>query len=171
MSSPFIGQIIMFGGNFAIRSWAKCDGQLLPIAQNSALFSLLATNFGGDGRSNFALPDFRGRIPNHMGTGPGLSSRVIGQKGGAQDVTLATANIPSHTHQLRATNTTPASDHPGNEALAQAPIYADQGNTVEMSSQAVSNAGTGPHNSHPNRQPYLAVTFLIALQGLFPSRN
>ncbi|MBU0550812.1 tail fiber protein [Myxococcota bacterium] len=169
MSEPFIGEIRMFGGNFAPRGWAFCDGQLLPIDQNPALFSLLGTNYGGDGRTTFALPDLRGRAPIHAGNGPGLSPRVLGQAGGAESVTLNTQHLPSHAHDLLATQApaTEAAPHDGVFALAETDRY-HQGEADARLSPALS-AGGG--QVHSNLQPQLAVSFIIALVGIYPSRN
>lgn len=178
MSEPFIGQIIMFGGNFAIRGWAKCDGQLLPISQHTALFSLLGTTYGGDGRTTFALPDLRGRFPMHAGSGPGLSPRTMGTKFGAESTTLTVNNMPVHSHvgTIKAKNGPADSQSPignvlANESGGVTAVYSSEAPDGAMSSDAVEvgNAGSGhPHSSMP---PFLAINFLIALVGLFPSRN
>jgi microcystin-dependent protein len=173
MSDPFIGEIRMFAGNFAPRGWAFCNGQILPIAQNTALFSLLGTTYGGDGRTTFALPDLRDRIPVGFGEGPGLTPRTLGESGGAAAVTLAANQIPSHTHALRAASGTPSSGAPSGEVVL-APttggkIYRDATSPVAMSAGTIGPAGgSQPHN---NLQPYLAVNYIIALQGIFPSRQ
>ena len=170
--NPFIGLIVMFGGNFAPRGWALCDGQLLPINQYSALFSILGTTYGGDGRTTFALPDLRGRVPIHEGTGPGLSPYDLGQKGGSETVTLTTNQIPAHSHnfELGSTGSTPAGSGSflGNVTGTNL-IYngTKSGNT--LNSGAIHNTGGG--QSHNNIQPYLAVNFIIALQGTYPSRS
>lgn len=170
---PFIGQIMMFGGNFAIRGWAKCDGQLLAISQYSALFSILGTTYGGDGHSTFGLPDLRGRVPIHAGNGPGLSNKALGQKAGHENVTLSEAQIPSHAHGV----TINTSSSEGDTAIPGANILAKSG-TGGYTTQATdstlggaSSTNTGGGQSHTNMQPYLAVTFLIALEGIYPSRN
>jgi microcystin-dependent protein len=172
MSEPFIGEIRMFGGNFAPRGWAFCNGQMLSIAQNTALFSLLGTMYGGDGRTTFALPDMRGRAPIHQGQGPGLSQRPIGAKGGTEKVLLSVANLPSHTHLARAnsagaTQPSPAGNVP---ATTPGPSYqpAPDGGT-QMNPNFIAPSGGG--QGHPNMQPFLAVSFIIALEGIFPSRN
>ncbi len=177
----FIGQIMMFGGNFAIRSWALCNGQLLPIAQNSALFSILGTTYGGDGRTTFGLPDMRGRSPMHWGSGPGLTPRSIGQKLGGETVTLTTAQIPSHTHPATTTTQVAVSSATGSEAnvngqfLANHPGAFNEDPTASAmlggpsSTTTVGNAGGS--QSHNNMQPNQVVTFLICLFGVFPSRN
>mgnify|MGYP001818084216 CR=1 FL=1 len=174
MSEPFIGEIRMFGGNFAPRGWALCDGQLLQIAQNDALFSLLGTIYGGDGRTTFGLPDLRGRVPIHMGQGPGLSSRQIGSKAGAETVTLTSAHLPAHTHAMGAsgqagTSASPTAAVPAAVGLTAQYSTAGVSPANEMNAAAVSSAGGG--QSHVNIQPFQCVTFIIALTGIFPSRN
>ncbi|WMX13636.1 MULTISPECIES: phage tail protein [unclassified Aureispira] len=169
---PFIGEIIMFGGNFAPRGWAFCDGQLLPIAQNSALFSILGTTYGGDGRTTFALPDLRGRVAIHPGNGPGLSDYRLGQKGGTETVTLTTNQIPSHNHMINVNNSAGTTNDPTNHFLANTGAfdseYGTTANTI-MNSNALGHTGGG--QSHTNIQPYCCVNFIIALQGVFPSRS
>ncbi|TVT78703.1 MAG: phage tail protein [Denitromonas halophila] len=174
MSDPFIAEITMFGGNFAPRGWAFCDGQLLPIAQNTALFSILGTTYGGDGRTTFGLPDLRGRLPMHPGNGPGLSSRRLGEKGGVENVTLNANQIPAHNHAANAV--APAgnsNDAAGNfwadDAGAASATYSSGPATTTMNAGAIGNAGGG--QSHTNVQPFVCVSFIIALQGVFPSRN
>jgi microcystin-dependent protein len=171
MSDPFIAQIVMFGGNFAPRGWALCDGQLLPIAQNTALFSILGTTYGGDGRTTFGLPDLRGRVPVHPGNGPGLSPYQLGQRGGTESVTLNTTQIPPHSHALSAKGN-PANDtNPAGKALGRAAedTYVSGGTPVPMDSASIGQAGGG--QSHTNIQPYQTVNYIIALVGVFPSRN
>lgn len=172
MSEPFVGEVKMFAGNFAPAGWALCGGQLLAIAENVALFSLLGTTYGGDGQNTFGLPDLRGRIPLHQGGGPGLSNRAMGQSGGAETETLTTNQIPSHTH--------PAACNTGAGTSAQSPVGAvwrnyDQNQYSTAAPAAAMNAGTmlptGGSQPHENRMPYLAVTFIIALFGIYPSRN
>ena len=174
----------MVGFDFAPRGWALCDGQLLPISQNSALFSLLGTTYGGDGRISFALPDLRGRVAIHQGTGPGLTHRVMGRKAGMENVTLNANTMPVHGHsaqaQMMATTSDAETDEPEGKFLAKASrgdIYGDPGDPArlaEMASESVSvtvddNAGAG--QPHENMQPCLVVNFVIALQGLYPSRS
>ncbi len=167
----FLGQGTIFGGNFAVREWALCDGQLLPINSNSALFSLLGTIYGGDGRTTFALPDLRGRFNIQWGSGAGLTPRAIGQAGGAETHTLTLMEIPSHNHVVypRYTNTgttsVPANAYP---APAAGPSY---GVSVGGNMGAADVSNTGGGMAHENTQPFLCVTHLIALQGVFPSRN
>lgn len=175
MSEPFIAEIRIFAGNFAPRSWAFCDGQLLPISQNTALFSLIGTTYGGDGRTTCALPNLQGRAPMHPGHGPGLSPRVLGQAVGVTDVTLTEAQMPSHTHSLTAAPNPALVREPTSEVtLARsrgATAYQSDATTnlTDMAAGALPAAG-GSH-AHNNLQPMLGINFIIALQGLFPSRN
>lgn len=176
MSEPFLGEIRMFGGNFAPRGWALCNGQLLSIAQNSALFSLLGTTYGGDGVTTFALPNLQGRFPMHWGTGPGLTPRTIGEQAGTENVTLISTQMPTHTHLASANSGDGNSTSPQGNVWAtavdansqQVSAFGTTANTV-MNPQAIgTSGGNQPHN---NMQPYLCVTFLIALQGIYPSRS
>lgn len=173
MSDPFIGEIKMFAGTFAPRGWALCDGQLMSISQNSALFSLLGTTYGGDGRTTFALPDLRGRLPMHAGSGPGLSSKQIGQRGGSENEILTLNHLPSHTH------TANALDKPGDRSTPEAahwaatssgsPNYSDTLPDVNMNAGILTSAGGS--QSHSNLMPFTCVNFIIALFGVFPSRS
>ncbi|MFT6864746.1 MAG: microcystin-dependent protein [Akkermansiaceae bacterium] len=171
MSEPFIGQIQTFGFNFAPRGWAKCDGQLLSINSNTALFSLLGTTYGGDGRTTFGLPDLRGRLPMNMGTGPGLSSRNLGQRGGQEDHTLTVNEIPNHSHGQSVTSEV------GNQAspVGAVPATANDGesnystNVANLTTSDTTNIGGS--QSHNNMPPFLVINFSIALQGIFPSRS
>ena len=174
MSDPFVAEIRMFGGNFAPTGWAQCNGQLLPISQNTALFSLLGTVYGGDGKSTFALPNLQGASPVAPGQGAGLSLYDLGQQGGSQFVTLLVSEIPVHTHTLRG-NFNPADlfDPTPQRSLAKAGTgFLYQSDTsatlTAMAPQTLSVAGGSlPHN---NMQPYLTVVFIIAMQGVFPAR-
>jgi len=182
VSEFFIGQVMMTGFNFAPRYWAQCNGQLLPINQNQALFSLLGTQFGGNGTTNFALPDLRSRTPIGYGSSadPGWQPPAIqiGQAGGAESVTLLSSNLPAHTHAVNASTangdnripinrTYATSQNSGGNAVA---LYADaNGPAVTLNSQSVSNAGG--NQPHSNLQPYTTINFCIALSGIFPSRN
>ena len=172
---PFMAQIILFAGNFAPRGWAFCDGQILPITTNSALFSILGTTYGGDGRTTFALPDLRGRAPVHAGQGLGLKSHHLGSKGGAEAHTLTTAQLPSHQHGFKqpCSNTAPTdeSDNPVNKVLAQAPddIYGNPTAGSFLSPGITDNTGNG--QAFDIRPPYLTLNYIIALVGSFPSRS
>lgn len=174
MSEPFIAEIRIFAGNFAPRGWAFCDGQLLPISQNTALFSLIGTTYGGDGRSTTALPDLQGRVPMHPGRGPGLTSRRLGQRGGVETVSLTEAQMPNHTHTMTGETETGESLSPNNNSLARSGgAFSYQQNTtsnlVSLDSRALPNSGgSQPHN---NLQPFIAMNFIIALLGLYPSRG
>jgi microcystin-dependent protein len=164
-ADPLIGEIMMVGFNFAPRGWALCDGQLLPIAQNSALFSLLGTIYGGDGRTTFALPDLRGRFPTHMGTGAGLSQRQIGSRGGTETTTLNATEMPAHAHGL---SSLPDVQVRGiGDQIRGVPEGSDQG----AATLAVATESTGGSQAHNNMPPFLCINFVIALTGVFPSRN
>jgi microcystin-dependent protein len=161
----------MFGFNFAPQGWAMCNGQLLPISQNTALFSLLGTQYGGNGVTTFALPDLRGRVAIHAGQGPGLSSYVQGEVTGGESVTLTQNEMPQHNHQVVANAAPATATRPGGEVLARtgADVYADSPDGTTMNPAMISQSGGGqPHN---NLQPLLVINFGIALQGIFPSRN
>jgi microcystin-dependent protein len=172
---PFVAEIRIFPFNFAPKGWARCDGQLLPLSQNTALFSLLGTTYGGDGRSNFGLPDLQGAAPMHPGQGPGLSLRNLGEQGGSETVSLLESEIPSHSHTLGAQSvplggvavpTGATFSKPGSGNLYFTPGTAS---VVAMNSNALAPAGSNqPHN---NMQPYLTLYFNIALQGVFPPRT
>jgi microcystin-dependent protein len=182
MSTPFMAQIEIFSFNFAPKGWAQCNGQLLPINQNQALFSLLGTTFGGDGRVNFALPDMRSRIPVSFGT-----QTVLGERAGSESVTLLQSTMPAHTHQMLADGATPTSSNGpspgasgstvlGNSGGTQSPgapftvsIYSNAGPNGAMDPRVVGNAGGS--QPHTNIQPYLTLNFCISLQGIFPSQN
>lgn len=175
MAEPYIGEIKMFGGNFAPRMYALCNGQLLSIAQNTALFSLLGTNYGGNGQTTFGLPNLQGSAAMHWGQGPGLTPRTIGEVGGEPTVTLITNEMPSHNHQMQGNEVDGALPSPSNATFGlsggrgRPSFYAAQGTNVPMALQALGiTGGNQPHN---NMQPYLAVNFIIALQGVYPPRN
>ncbi|MGR8935954.1 MAG: phage tail protein [Gammaproteobacteria bacterium] len=172
MSEPFLAEIRMVGFNFAPRGWAFCDGQILPINQNQSLYSLLGTTYGGDGRTSFALPDLRGRTPIHMGRSNGGEYHSLGQKSGEETHTLSVNEMPRHTHVLNATDTVAAqSDDPTNNLIAASSQTAYGAVSIPAGMASGSVANTGGGQAHDNMQPYLAVNFCIALQGLFPSRN
>lgn len=182
---PFIGQILMFAGNFAPRGWALCDGQLLPISSNQALFSILGTTYGGDGRTTFSLPDLRGRTPIHAGSGPGLTPRRLGSRAGQETVTLNTTEIPSHTHSAKGKVTTGTDSsltdvsqgnylaheaRGGSDALD---IYTSAPPVSFMADDSVrvSVDSTGGGQAHQNMPPYLTINYIIALQGIYPPRS
>ena len=176
---PLIAKISMFGGNFAPRGWAFCDGQLLAISQNTALFALLGTTYGGDGRVSFGLPDMRSRAPMHPGNGPGLTQRRLGERGGTDMASLFVSTMPSHTHQLRgvsvqSTLDVPAADtSPGAVAGAAGlgpELYGAAPSVVDMAADHLGLAG-GAAGLHDNEQPHTVINFIIALVGVFPSRN
>ena|SRR5688572_20065966 len=172
MSEPFLGMICQVGFNFAPRGWALCNGQILSIAQNTALFSLLGTTYGGNGQTTFALPDLRGRVPIHAGQGPGLSNYDLGQVAGAEAITLTVANMPTHNHTAALNaSTQPANDTlPTGNYLADGGAYQSATNTT-MNAGAVTTGLAGGSQPTPNIQPYLCINFIIALEGIFPSRN
>lgn len=173
MTDQFVAEIRIFAGNFAPTGWALCNGQLMPISQNTALFSLLGTTYGGDGKSTFALPNLQGSVPMHPGQGPGLSLYDLGQTGGSDTVTLLASEMPLHTHGLSASAGDAGDRSPAAEKFANQSggvnSYAAPSGSVALSPQAVGVVGSSlPHN---NMQPYLALTFIIALQGIFPPRS
>lgn len=182
---PFLGQIVMFGGNFAPRGWALCEGQLLAISQNTALFSILGTTYGGDGRTTFALPDLRGRSPISAGRGPGLNDIRLGERGGAEMKTLNVTELPNHTHtnslKVSSANASQSDPTPGSSIAKPG---ATKGRTFEatdgfnaatpdvtLNGNSVTTGNTGGNQPFNIRNPYLGVNYIIALQGVFPSRN
>jgi len=172
MSEPFVGEMRMFAGNFAPRGWAFCDGQLLAVSQNDALFSLLGTIYGGDGRSTFSLPDLRGRLPMHAGAGPGLSSRRLGLKLGSEKVTVSGNQLASHSHPLQGSTANGIDSNPAGNVLAGSTViepYYNGSPTTEMAGESVSTAGGS--QSHTNLMPFLCIHFIIALFGIYPSRQ
>lgn len=170
---PFLGEIRIFAGNFAPKGWALCQGQLLPIQSNTALFSLIGTYYGGDGKTNFALPDLQGRTPLHRGQGPGLTQRSVGESGGSATVTLTTPEMPAHTHAARGVSTSTVSDPTnaywsGRSGRGAAAYYASGSPNTLLAPQAIVPAGgSQPHN---NCSPYLAINYIIALSGIYPPR-
>jgi microcystin-dependent protein len=167
VAEPFLGSIILFAGNFAPRGWAFCNGQILVISQNTALFSLLGTTYGGDGQTTFALPDLRGRVPNHFGQGPGLSNYDLGQVGGVETVTLTSAQFPAHTHAQPATNGEQTTNRPNAALPARGGVYANESDGSAL--HPTSSVGGG--QPHDNLSPYLTLNYIIALEGIYPSRN
>jgi len=176
MADPFVAEIRIFPFDFAPKGWAFCDGQLLPISQNTALFSLVGTTYGGDGKSTFALPNLGGRAPMHPGQGPAQSPHQLGEGGGSETVALAASEVPTHSHALMAQSSAASTRTPTGNVLAHparglpyAPLTPGGGNVVAMASQALAPAGTQvPHN---NMMPYLTLRFCIALQGVYPPRT
>jgi microcystin-dependent protein len=181
MAQPFLGEIKMFAGNFQINGWHFCDGSLLSIAQESALFALLGTTYGGDGVNTFGLPDLRGRVPIHQGTGPGLSNYVIGQLSGTETVTLLSTQMPAHNHSVQASTNAGIQPAPSPQGVLAKPvdtlstptIYAVPGaNPVVASAMPASSiSNTGGNLPHDNLMPTVGINYIIALQGVFPSRN
>lgn len=176
MSEPFLAEIRIFGFNFSPRGWAFCNGQILPIAQNTALFSLVGTTYGGDGRTTFGLPDLQGRAPIFWGQGPGLSDYILGENGGTTSVTLTTNQLPGHTHTVQAvaangSSNTPVGNDWGKVAAGRGALnlYNPASDGTSMNAAAFPNAGgSQPHN---NMAPYLSLNFCIALQGIYPPRS
>jgi microcystin-dependent protein len=177
-SQPYLGAIFMFAGNFAPRGFQLCQGQLLSIQQNTALFSILGTTYGGNGTTTFQLPDLRGRVPVGEGSGPGLTPVVLGQAAGAQNVTILTSNMPAHSHSLMANNNPAVAGDPTNAVLANSgnsqsgglPVYLTAtAPNATMSPQSIGTAGGSAPVSIQN--PYLGINYIIAVQGIFPSRN
>ena len=169
MAQPYVGEIRMFGGNFAPAGWMFCAGQLLSIADNDTLFNLIGTTYGGDGQTTFALPDLRGRVPIHQGQGPGLSNYVLAQTGGVESVTLTVNQIPIHTHTPNASNTG-ASDNPANNFWANSTTgkpYSAAPPAIQMNPSTISS--TGGSQPHDNMIPFLCVSYIISLFGIFPS--
>ena len=170
MADPFIGEIRMFGGNFAPLGWAFCAGQLVSIAENEVLFNLIGTTYGGDGQNTFGLPDLRGRVPLHQGTGVGTSGHILGDSGGAESVTLTDEQLPSHSHPLFSGNlaslTTPAGNLPANTSIK--PLYSPIKNS-SLNPEGYRTVGGG--QAHENMMPFLSINFIIALFGIFPSQS
>ncbi len=171
MSEPYVGEIRMVGFNFAPVGWATCDGQLIPIAENDTLFTLIGTTYGGDGQSTFALPDLRGRLPVHAGQGPGLSNRIIGEISGTETVTLTIQQIPSHSHAAMAQSGS------GNQSSPSNGIWASSGQgqygtgTGDTPMKNTLIAGSGGSQPHDNMMPYTTINFIISLFGIFPTQN
>jgi len=173
MGQPYIGEIRMFGGNFAPAGWALCQGQLVPISQNDALFTLIGTTYGGDGQETFALPDLQGRVPVHAGQGPGISQTYqLGEKVGVESVTLTIQQIPIHTHPYLASTAVANSNSPSNQVIAQSTqraVYFEANTTTNLAPSAVGPIGGS--QPHENLMPYLCITFIISLFGVFPQQS
>jgi microcystin-dependent protein len=167
---PLIGTIIQFAGNFAPRGWMLCDGTLLAISQNAALFSILGTTYGGDGVTTFALPDLRGRVCIHVGQGPGLSPYSLGESGGTENVTLLVNNMPAHSHSYNAAETGDGVGAPNGNALGKTPANIYTTNPPNVAMNALAIGSTGGSQPFSVRQPYLAINWLIATEGVYPSR-
>ena len=181
MAEPFIAEVRMFGCDFAPRGWAECLGQLMPISQNSALFSLVGTTYGGDGRTTFGVPDFRARTPMHSGDGPGLTPRQLGEKSGLDAITLNSAQIPQHNHTLRGAFAPGTTNAPSSTRAVAFESPAEDDNifyiadkdtgSLDRTMAATAFGQTGGSQAHENRQPFIGVTFCIALTGIYPSRS
>jgi microcystin-dependent protein len=172
MPEPFVGEIRMFGGNFAPAGWAYCNGQLIPISENDILFTLIGTTYGGDGQSTFALPDLQGRVPLHAGTGKDGITYTLGEKAGVESVTLTTQQMPTHTHALIATGEIGALNTPVNNILAQCAgvkTYSAAAPNTPLNAQSITPVGGS--QPHENMQPYLVISFIISLFGQFPNQN
>jgi len=172
MSEPFVGEIRIFAGTFAPRGWAFCDGQLLAVSQNDTLFSLFGTIYGGDGRTTFGLPDLRGRIPIHMGSGPGLTPRPIGQRAGSERVTPTMNQLPVHSHPMQATEELADSPNPGGNIAARSTtmdLYINDVFSTALAQDSVTTAGGS--QDHTNVMPFLCLVFIVSLFGIYPSRN
>ena len=181
MSDQFVGEIRMFAGNFAPNEWAFCNGQLMAISQNTALFSLLGTTYGGNGTTNFALPNLQANVPIHFGQGPGLSEYDLGEVGGTSSVTLTTINLPSHTHPINATSASATTDTPDGGVMFATtpsdfraytnPTPSEVATMTEVDFSSLAISITGNSQPHDNMMPYLVVTYIIALEGVFPPRS
>ncbi len=172
MSQPFIGEIRMFAGNFAPNGWLFCDGQLLPISENDTLFTLIGTTYGGDGESTFALPNLNGRVPIHAGQGPGLGTNyIIGEMAGGEQVTLSAQQIPVHSHALLASTAIATSGNPENRVLAQGDLDMYVSDSPDLQLPAASIGSAGGSQPHENMAPFLVVSFIISLFGIYPSQT
>jgi microcystin-dependent protein len=172
MAQPFVGEIRIFAGNFNPAGWMFCEGQLLPISENETLFNLIGTTYGGDGQSTFALPDLRGRLPLHQGTGPGLGTYTLAESGGVEEVTLNVQQIPAHPHTLMCTNGAATDPNPQNDLLAEniaISPYQSQPGSIPMAPNSIGSVGGS--QPHTNFQPYLCLNFIISLFGIFPSQT
>lgn len=171
MSTPYVGEIRLFAGNFAPAGWMLCQGQLLAIAENEVLFQLIGTTYGGDGESSFSLPDLRGRVPVHQGQGPGMSQRTLGELGGTETVTLLASQMPIHTHALHASTAAASGSTPGGALLATTPVPSYDANPAATAMAAGAVGSTGGTQPHENMAPTLALNYIISLFGIFPSQS
>ncbi|MDH4393108.1 MAG: tail fiber protein [Aquabacterium sp.] len=172
MSQPFVGEVRLFAGNFAPAGWSFCDGSLYAISEAEALFALIGTTYGGDGQSTFAMPDLRGRVPVHQGTGNGLSTRTMGEPGGTETVALTTQQMPAHTHALRASSAAATGSAPGGAVLADTGAVNSYGSgTPSQAMAAGALAAQGGNQPHENMAPFLTVSYIISLFGIFPQQN
>ena len=172
MSQPFVGEIRMFGGNFAPAGWMFCEGQTLPISEYEVLFNLIGTTYGGDGQETFSLPNLGGRVPIHQGSGPGLSTRIIGETGGVPDVTLTSGQLGGHTHALMGSTDAGGTPNPGGAVLATGStvqVYRQTNPGARMAANAITSVGGS--QPHENRQPYLPIRFIISLFGIYPTQG
>jgi microcystin-dependent protein len=171
MGEPFIGEIRMFGGSFAPNGWVFCSGQLMPISENDALFTLIGTTYGGDGQETFAIPDLQGRVPLHAGAGPDGNTYQLGEKGGVESVTLTIQQIPSHNHAVIGSKTTAVSQLPGGNVAAQSTgqVYTSANSPINLSPQSIQPVGGS--QPHENMQPYLVISFILSLFGVFPTQT
>jgi microcystin-dependent protein len=174
MAQPYIGEIRLFAGNFAPAGWTFCQGQLLPISENDALFTLIGTTYGGDGQATFALPDLRGRVPIHQGQGSGVSSRILGEAGGVEQVTLTVNQIPAHSHPLVgstqvASTATPQGSVPAQDNIVGVDFYIEDNATANMAPAAIGSVGGS--QPHTNFQPYICINYIISLFGIYPQPN
>ncbi|MBX3120520.1 MAG: phage tail protein [Fimbriimonadaceae bacterium] len=175
MAEPFLGEIRLVAFNFAPQGWATCSGQLLPIAQNDALFALIGTIYGGNGQTTFALPDFRGRVAVSHGQGPGLSNYLLGQASGSEGITLSTNQIPTHNHTMAVSSNTATTSDPRNGVFAKPNVNPRMqnlyGSPANVAMEGDTIGAAGGSQPHENRQPFLSLLYVIALQGIFPSQN
>lgn len=171
MINPFLGTVNLFAGNFAPRGWAIASGQILPIAQNTALFALLGTTYGGNGQTTFALPDLRGRAPIHFGQGPGLPNIDIGEVSGTETVSLIASEMPSHNHTMNVSSAKGNTVNPNNNYLAATPAFIQYSSGPANTTTAAITNFSGNGQPHNNMQPYIVMNYCVALEGLFPSRN
>lgn len=171
-ATPYVGQIMAFGGNFAPQGWALCDGSLLPISQYETLFTLIGTTYGGDGQNTFALPDLRGRVPLHQGQGPGPSSYIMGQSGGVEEVTLTVGQLPQHSHPAMGSSGGGTSPSPSGAVWAGSPINVyTAGGAANAAMSATSVSASGGSQGHDNMLPFVTLNFCIATEGIYPSQS